>query len=157
MPDSNNILLCNWKGPYTVLRRVNDRNYEIDFGHRVTFLHINLLRLWNERTNEEATVNLVIVEDEGDVEQFELPLIGDVERDSGEFVIEERLTVQQREQLLELLEEYKNRFAKRVGRIDIVSHKIRLKEDVPYTKRMYAIPDSLQDEVDRQISELLEQ
>ena len=46
----------------------------------MTCLHINLLRRWNERMNEEATVNLVIVEDE-DVGQFELPLIGDVERD----------------------------------------------------------------------------
>ena len=56
------------------MRKVNDTNYKIDLGHRVTCLHINLLRLWNERTNE-ATVNVVIVEEEKDVEQFELPLI----------------------------------------------------------------------------------
>ena len=80
LPDSNNSLLCNWKGPYTVLRKVNNTNYEIDLGHRVTCLHINLLRLWNERT-DEPTVNVVMVEEEGDVEQFELPLIGDVERE----------------------------------------------------------------------------
>ena len=44
-----------------------------------------------------------------------------------------------------------------MGRTDIVSHKIRLKEGVSYTRRMYAIPDSLQNEVDRQIPELLGQ
>ena len=33
LPDSNNSLLCNWKGPYTVLRKVNDTYYEIDLGH----------------------------------------------------------------------------------------------------------------------------
>ena len=71
----------------------------------------------------EPAVNVVLVEEDGDVEQCELPLIGNVERDSGEFIIGERLTVQQREQLLDLLEEYKDRFAKRVGRTDIVSHK----------------------------------
>ena len=86
LPDSNNSLLCNWKGPYTVFEKVNDTNYEIDLGHRVTCLHINLLRLWNERTDEPA-VNVVILEEEGEVEQFELPLTGDVERDSGEFII----------------------------------------------------------------------
>ena len=32
-----------------------------------------------------------------------------------------------------------------------------MKEDDPYTRRMYATPDSLQNEVDRQIAELLEQ
>ena len=36
MPDSNNSLLFNWKGPDTVLRKVNDTNYKIDLGHRVT-------------------------------------------------------------------------------------------------------------------------
>ena len=73
---------------------MNDTNYENDLGHRMTCLHINLLRLWNERT-DESDVNVVIVEDE-DVEQLELPLIDDVERDSGKFMIGERLTVQQR-------------------------------------------------------------
>ena len=47
----------------------------------------------------EAWVNVVIVEEEGDVEEVELPLVGDVERDSGEFIVGERLTRQQRGQL----------------------------------------------------------
>ena len=81
LPDSNNSLLCNWKGSYTVLRKVNDMNYEINLGHRMTCLHINLLTLWNERTHEPA-VNVVIIEEDGEqFKQFELPLIGDVERE----------------------------------------------------------------------------
>ena len=137
------------------MRKVNDTNNEIDLGHRVTGLHINLLRLWNERTDEPA-VNVVIIEDEGEFAQFELPPIGDVERerDSGKFIFEERITVQQHGQLLDLLEQYKDKFAKRVARTDIASHKIRLKEGVPYTRRMYAIPDNLQNEVHRQMAEL---
>ena len=87
LSDGNNSLLCNWKGPYAVLRKVNDTNYEIDLAHRVTYLHINILRLWNERTDEPA-VNVVVVEHDEDVEKFELPLIGDAERDSGEFIME---------------------------------------------------------------------
>ena len=52
---------------------MNDTNYQIDLGHRVTCLHINLLRLWNERT-DEPDVNVVIVEHDEDVEKFELSL-----------------------------------------------------------------------------------
>ena len=80
---------------------MNDTNYEVDLGHRVTCLHINLLRLLNEREND-ATVNVVIVEEEFDFEQFELPLIGDAERDSDEFIVGERLARRQREQPLDL-------------------------------------------------------
>ena len=113
------------------MRKVNETNYKIYLGHRVSCLHNNLLRLSYERITEsahepETAVNIVLVEEDGDVEQFELPLIGDVERDSRDLIIEESLTVQQREQSLDLLEEYKDRFVKRVGRKDIVSHKIRL-------------------------------
>ena len=84
------------------------------------------------KRESKAMVNVVVPEEEGDVEQIELQLIGDSERDSGEFIIWERLIRQQHEQLIDLLEEYKDRFAKRVGRTDIVTHKIRLKEEIPY-------------------------
>ena len=88
--------------------------------------------------------------EEGNTEQFELPLIGDIERDSGEFVVGERLMHQQRGQLLDLLDEYKNTFAKKLWRTDIIIHKIKLMEGVPYVRRMYLVPGSLQDKVDRQ-------
>ena len=94
------------------------------------------------KRESEARIKVIIVEEERDMEQFELPLIGDVERVSGEFIVEERLTRQQRGQLLDHLDEYKDRFVKIVGRTDIVKHKIRLK-GVPYTRRMYSISDSL--------------
>ena len=67
------------EGTVYSFENVNHTDYEIDLGQRVTCLHINLLRLWNERTDEPA-VNVVILEEDGDVEQFELLLIGDVER-----------------------------------------------------------------------------
>ena len=108
----------------------------------MTCLYINLLRLWNERENE-VTVYVVIVEEEGDSTQSELPLIGDVERDLGEFVVGEGLTHQQRGQLLDLLEEYKDRSAKILGSTDIVAHKITLKEGVPNVRRMHSVPGSL--------------
>ena len=57
--------------------------------------------------------------------------------------------------MLDLLKHYKDRFFKRVERTDIVSPKIRLKEGVPYTRRIFAVPDSLQHEVDGQIAELI--
>ena len=65
-------------------------------------------------------VNVVIVEEEGDFEQFELLLIGDAERDSGKFIVGERLTRQQCGQLSDLLGEYRDRFVKKVGRTDVV-------------------------------------
>ena len=34
MPTSNNKLMATWKGPYTVLRGLQNNNYELDLGKR---------------------------------------------------------------------------------------------------------------------------
>ena len=41
----------------------------------------------------EPAVNIVLIEEDGDVDQFELALIGDVERDSGEFIIGKKVNI----------------------------------------------------------------
>ena len=58
-----------------MLRRVNETNYEIDLGTRVTTLHIYLLRELHERPDQVSAVNIVLTEDaESDENEGELPL-----------------------------------------------------------------------------------
>ena len=58
LQDINNSLLCNRKRPYTVLRKVNDTNYEANLGYRVIFLHINLCEM-NERMRSRYMSSLL--------------------------------------------------------------------------------------------------
>ena len=63
LPTDSNKMMASWEGPFTVLRRVNETNYEIDLGTRVTTLYINLLREMHERSDQVSAVNLVLTED----------------------------------------------------------------------------------------------
>ncbi|XP_078000635.1 uncharacterized protein LOC144453240 [Glandiceps talaboti] len=52
LPTSSGKLEASWHGPYTVTRRLNEVNYEIDVGikrKRLRTFHVNLLKLWVER------------------------------------------------------------------------------------------------------------
>ena len=73
MPTSNNKLMATWKGPYTVLRRLQNNNYELDLGKRKTVLHINSLRKYNEDETPN-TVNVVISETDIETESDITPL-----------------------------------------------------------------------------------
>jgi hypothetical protein len=60
-PTSSFKLLAQWSGPYSVTKKLNSFNYEVDLGHRKTVLHINLLRKWEERVE---TVNIITVNED---------------------------------------------------------------------------------------------
>jgi len=47
-PDSSIKMLAKWKGPYHVLRRCENNNYEIQMDNRRAMLHINSLRKYNK-------------------------------------------------------------------------------------------------------------
>ena len=50
LPTSNNKLLAEWRGPYPVVRKVSDVNYEVkltDGRRRNHIFHVNMLREWH--------------------------------------------------------------------------------------------------------------
>ena len=44
MPSSSHKMMAEWIGPYKVVRKVNEYNYEIQLPKRKTILHINMLK-----------------------------------------------------------------------------------------------------------------
>ena len=50
LPTSNNKLLAEWRGPYPIMRKVSDVNYEVkltDGRRRNCIFHVNMLREWH--------------------------------------------------------------------------------------------------------------
>ena len=92
LPSNSNKLIASWEGPFTVLRRVNETNYEIDLVTRVTTLHINILREWHERSDQVRAVILVLTEDaESNEDEGELPLWEELHRVIGDCQIGDQL------------------------------------------------------------------
>ena len=108
LPSNSNKLMASWEGPFTVLRRVNETNYEIDLGTRVTTLHINLLREWHERSDQVSAVNLILREDaESGEDEGEEPLWKGLHQNIGYCQIGDQLADMQKRELKDLLYEYR--------------------------------------------------
>jgi hypothetical protein len=155
LPTSNNKLLATWQGPFTVLRQVNETNYEVDLGHRFTTLHINLLKEWYERDTElEQEVNMILVaeESEDEIESILSPI--DTTNNDG-WQIGSQLNEQQRAELLLLLDEFQDVFGKKPGRTHLIEHRLQLTDDRPCAQKMYKIPEKLKEQVEEQIKQML--
>ena len=50
MPSSSHKAMAEWIGPYKVLRKINEYNYEIQLPKRKTIPHINMLKKYHERS-----------------------------------------------------------------------------------------------------------
>ena len=61
MPTSNNKLFATWKGPFEVLRRFENDNYEIQMDGRKAKWHVNALRKYSFPENDGERVNMMVV------------------------------------------------------------------------------------------------
>ena len=59
-------MMSQWKGPYSVIRRCENNNYELQVNKRRAMLHINSLRKYNEAEPDDQpaeVVNVVLNDD----------------------------------------------------------------------------------------------
>ena len=154
-------LLSRCRGPYPVLKKLNQSNYEIGIGNRSTVLHINLLKQYHPRDDTEAdviAVNAVLVADPC-VDDFEhLPSVDDeiTNENSREGQFGTELTAQQRHQVNELLAEFESLFGSQPGCTHLIEHKITVNSDKPIAPKSYRIPERLREQVNEQIQKMLE-
>jgi transposase InsO family protein len=158
LPSSTNRMLAQWQGPFTVIRKVNTMNYEIDLGHRHTTLHVNMLKLVEERA--PVIANVVLLDENFDDHEDQYPLnnlAGESMQSIGEPGKPGNLTAQQQKQLDALLAKHADIFGDKPGRTHLICHKIKLKDNEPVTQRAYRIPDSLKRNLEEEINQLLAQ
>ena len=125
LPTSTNKLLAEWRGPYPILRKVSDVNYEVkltDGRKKKRILHVNMLREWHspsavaflaeEVVDEVADEADDVVLWEGTRDVTEQPLISD------------RLEPPQRAELDNLLQGFGDILSSRPGRTEIAECRI---------------------------------
>jgi len=132
-------------------------SYLIDLGDGGTrHVHANQIRRFVARVTGCAVVN----DNDADFGRVVTPanvVVSDLPSTRIEAAKIENLDAQQSQQLLQLLDEFADRFSDKPGLCDAAVHRIQTTSDfVPRQMRPYRVPDKFKPEVDRQIAELLE-
>ncbi|XP_038133893.1 uncharacterized protein LOC119797016 [Cyprinodon tularosa] len=151
LPTSDSKLLAKWQGPFEVLRKTGPTTYQVSTpglqrGSRV--LHVNLLKEWVPRKENETEVLLIHrVEEEEEVNDY-LPSVTSSVLDLS------HLTSEQQSQVTPLITS--DIFQECPGRTTLVEHSIVLKPDAAIKRMSYRIPErfrvELKEEMDLMLS-----
>lgn len=167
MPNSTKKFLARWDGPYEVISKVNEVNYQIRIhggkrGSRT--YHVNLLRKWEEPTNVAYMATPSPDDDDNDDQSYleDIALFPEsvgnesFEQKWSKMTIGESLTSDQVTQLKSLIDQYQDVFSSKPEKVKGVEFKIDLKDDTPVKVRPYPIPHSCRDILKKEIDSMLE-
>ncbi|XP_042148104.1 uncharacterized protein LOC120842647 [Ixodes scapularis] len=106
LPTEHNKLLMQWKGPYPIVTKKNEVDYEVDLGHATRLFHVNLLKKYEIRepntTTAPAVANSVIAIEDAEDEEG-LPVMPLRRTENAENVhISPELSAEREEQAREL-------------------------------------------------------
>ena len=166
LPSDSNKLLVQWKGPFDVLERKGLNDYAIDFNGKRKLFHINMLKRYYSRDEEQYTfdVGSVVAVISEDVEDGVNPLddkdLWESPKSNEETYlnvnVSDSLSAEQREELWNLLQQYRDIFSSRPGRSNMWTCKVELETDTPVRAKQYPIPHALMDECVSEIKEMLD-
>ena len=177
LPTKHNKLELAWKGPYTVVERVNSFDYKIKVGKMTRMYHINLLREYHERDKmlqqepvleeeEEDEHVAIVVEDIEDTEndyfadpdsQGHIPIPSTKRTEDGRNVhISEKLNRGQRRDIEDACREFDNNLTDVPKATTLETCVIKVTEKKPVYVKPRPIPHSQVDVVEREVKEMLE-
>jgi len=160
-PDSSIKMLAKWKGPYRVLRRCENNNYEIQMDNRRAMLHINSLRKYNKPEPEDAPAEVVnvILNDDFDPRAEALGETGEStdsasQKEAGQLRFGAQLTAEQRAAIEGLISCYPEVFTDRIGCTHLIQHEIKVTDETPCHQSSYRIPEALKDKVEEELKSM---
>jgi len=145
-----------WQGPYTVMQRVRDSNYTIQFGDKCKTYHANMLKAYVEREPEKVSLaNAAIIEPEDDPENM-LDLYSVQQTETYKDVdINPKLSLEWQNQLKSLLYEFKDVFSDLPGVCNLGRHSIKLTTNEPVQSKPHSLPYAMRTVVDTEIDAML--
>ncbi|GBO45566.1 Retrovirus-related Pol polyprotein from transposon 297 [Araneus ventricosus] len=152
-------LLKKWTGPVSIIALTRPHSVLVRMEDGTSKeVHVNKIRPYIARVQQ---VGLVFEQDEdfGDLHYAPADPIRKSLIDIWEHIrkMEGVLGFQQRAELSDVLRKYSDVFSSKPGRAMVEGHSVRVTPDCcPKRLKPYRVPIALQDEVDRQIKELLE-
>ena len=146
LPTSTNKLLAEWKGPFEVVRRINDVDYVIRIMDKERVYHVNMLKPFYERATEDL-VKINVLEGKNETERYNNCL----------FNMCPSLSKLQSLKLVEHLDKFENVFSDKPGKVSGVQYEIEMNKNVkPVASLPYKIPFQLKDQVKATLEQWLE-
>ena len=158
LPTRTNKLKLEWVGPYRVTRKVTKVDYEVETPGRrreKKVYHINLLKKWNSAPEKAM---LAVMESRGAVgpEAGGLYLWGSEIQITMDEIETPGLGSEERQQLLEVMEEFPVIFSSTPGRTSLTHHQIHVEDTVPVRQKPYRVPYSKRVMVKQELEKMLE-
>ena len=150
LPESKKSLEAKWQGPFRVMRKVSDLNYEVDVGGSRKSLrtyHVNLLRKWKSRQETVMYVDHLLEDSE---------VASPVSLTWEDVVLSDKLSKGEVEQLRELLKEFSSSFSDRPRVTDVIEHHIGVQGAEPIRQAPYRMPQACKEEFNQEIQGMLE-
>ena len=162
LPTSQNKLLMQWKGPFTIQMKVGINDYKVELPTGVKVFHANLLKYYH--TSEAALCGLgdvkslaigIVENDDSKVDSsFNFP-VDSRTKNYNDVVVNPVLSPQQHSQLVDLLQKYSDIFTDVRKVTNLLHHSIPLTTTDPIRSRPYPVPLSMRgivkDEVDKML------
>ncbi|KAJ1190388.1 hypothetical protein NDU88_007126 [Pleurodeles waltl] len=147
-----------WSGPFEVKEQKGEATFLVDLQsprNYLRVLYVNRLKLHFERTE----VNMLLVTDEG-VEEESEPLLDLLSAKKGDGSVEgvnlsDSLTLEQRGDCYQLLEQYSSMFSLTPGLIHLCVHDIDTGDSPPVKNKMYRLSDRVKANMKEEVAKML--
>lgn len=169
LPTHTSKLLASWKGPYTIIDKVSPVDYKIKInGKTEKIFHVNMLKLWYERTDDiensrnEVFACLDVISglstpDEDCDSDLNVSLTPNIESKESinDVTICDELTVEQKQQLHDLLSDYSDIFSDVPQVTNVIKHVVNTRTNDPIYKRSYPLPYAMRNQVKEEVDKML--
>ena len=163
LPTKTNKLLMSWKGPYEVVEKLSVLDYRIKMGTKVKTFHLNMLRQYIEREDDQQTTDVQVcsiavldcTSEDTDIEGLvESPSICDNE--SVELLnINPDLSKEEQSQVRQLVTNFASTFTGIPGCTTLLEHDIKLTTDTPVRVKQYPLPFNMMEAAKDEVRDMI--
>ena len=161
LPTMENKLTAQWQGPYKVLKLIGKVNYCVDMHDRRKrrrVFHVNMLRKWHAPSAVGYWAQELERERDETGEADDVPFWNEGADDgtSDAATLGEQLSVQQKQDLQDLMDANAGVFRNQPGRTTMAEHHIHSGTAHPVRLPPYRLPYAHRDNVKKELAEMLE-
>ena len=164
LPTDSNKLLLQWKGPFSIKKKVNKVDYQVCMKGKLKTFHVNMLKKYIERNadqggsdrGEDAIVSSAVIDCTSDEQEDndDIPSAGNTDGPEGVDVNPE-LSKDDHHKVTLLLNEFSDVLSDIPGYTPLIEHDIKTNSEQPIRSKSYAVPFSLRDVVIDEVRKML--